>query len=641
MKFTKNFASTNIFGHKPNGAITFLNAKGQMVGKHPPTVNPPAPNSEDVGPLVPTLPVVDWTFASNYKCYPIDTKPVDGGVVVRVGGSVDACRGLVFKDNPSAINYGKQICDYWETGTLPPAPDGVVSDDETIRNSRTALLNAGTSAGVLKSWIVRRIGSGEKVNSFQARNAAHAKEKYEAFHGKPLPKDLEVVPHSEVVAEKNDYKDWKTGYGLHNSEQVLNAGTKEGFKKALDTRSATGAKNAASSAVHFKNEAKRHSSGLFVKGKKPDLEKASKAANLATGAAVVADASAREADTAPAYDQAIIAHQAAADAHKAARGGVKGDHQSPSRTKESAHLRSIEDLKGLKQTISNSAILNAGTSAGVYEAWQTRRGNVSQIIKARDDASKMEASPQRFPAYNRSVDAWKATQKAEQTGTAEDHGAAAQAHHEAARQFDGRNKSHDEASLAHEAKLKELKQAITNSRILNGGPGSGRKPGGSRWFDNRHGSGPNPNLFEVKDGEQKGGRVEYGGPKDYHHDPNHSGQGRPVPLKFLEDGAANEGHLRELNLGHGPTPEGLLRHIKESDDAMYSSKTPEQFAAHKASRDAFEATDKHGVSEASHAAHDYAASLHEARGNHDQASVHRDFAKLHIPYNVDKYGRRI
>ena len=272
--------------HKlPNFTLPMLNAKAP---KHPPTVNPKVnagpmsqvfgtlnPNDTNLGPVIPVAegsPVNGaWEQQTNYKGYPIETKQVrqssGNGYSVRVGGSGQVCAGVVFPDKQSAVNHGRSICDYWETGTPPSPPTGSnVADDGTLRN----------------------------------------------------------------------------------------AGTKEGFTKAQDTLSAKGAKANADAAEHYKNEAVKHASGRFAKGRKPDLDKALKAANLATGCAVVADAAAKHADSGQAYDHAKRAHQAAAAAHKAARGGAKGDHGSPSRTKEAEHLKSSDEMDGLKKTISTT-----------------------------------------------------------------------------------------------------------------------------------------------------------------------------------------------------------------------------------------------------------------------------------------------
>lgn len=298
-----------------------------------------------------------WEYATTYKGYQIDVRPNKNegdsqSWSVRVGGSQQVAAQITFKTREGAIGYGREICDFWETGTPPSAPTGSnIADDGTIRNGRFLILNGGP-------------GSGPHPDASHIRNVQQvAKER-----GLNLD-DAAAKKHASIILsqrEHDDDGDDKYGQNFHdavkqyftNSAQTMqtiqNAGTKEGFKKGQETRSATGAKNNADSAEHYKKEAQKHASGQFAKGHKPDLEKAGKAAMLATGCAVVADASAKQADVPVAYDHAIRAHQAAAAAHKAARGDAKADHESPHRKKEAAHLKSVDELKGLKDTVTKS-----------------------------------------------------------------------------------------------------------------------------------------------------------------------------------------------------------------------------------------------------------------------------------------------
>lgn len=390
MRFSKNFESRNIFGHKPSGAVVFNTGdQRNPQKKHPPTVNPPIkpgtpattfgelnPNETNLGPAVSAAegsPINGaWTQETNYKGYPIETrKGRDGSgntYQLRVGGSSQVVAGVTFQSREAAIARGKQIVDTWESGTVPSSPTGNnVKDDGSLRNS-------GTSEGVTKSWeerrrsashISSRAGAATEIANRTDLPSDHSRA--ETFHAKAVQSYGELLSSPDVSErinaerkqsdhrEQADYH--RKQYGFVNSVvnpicAVMNAGTKAGFKKAEETKSATGSKANADAAMHYKSEAQKHASGRFVKGRKPDLEKASRFAHLATGCAVCADASAKHADTDAAYDHAIRAHQAAADAHKASRGGAKGDHGSPGRSKEASHLKSIEELKGLKATIS-------------------------------------------------------------------------------------------------------------------------------------------------------------------------------------------------------------------------------------------------------------------------------------------------
>ena len=387
MRFSKNFEVRNIFGHKPSGSVVFNTGdQRNPQKKHPPTINHPTkpgtpattfgelnPNETNTGPAVSAAegsPINgEWTQETNYKGYPIETrKGRDGSGTtyqLRVGGSSQVVAGVTFQTRESAIARGKQIVDTWESGTVPSAPTGNnVKDDGTLRNG-------GEGSGV-RGHITE---SHAKAKEYAAKHGAHwipsergtsgygivAPDKMKAFRMDMKTIGLEDHGSGGLTAPRGDGAIQRFFYdnkqpmipnSVHPICAVMNAGTKAGFKKAEETKSATGAKSNADAATHYKSEAQKHASGRFVKGRKPDLEKASRFAHLATGCAVCADASAKHADTDAAYDHAIRAHQAAADAHKASRGGAKGDHGSPGRSKEASHLKSIEELKGLKATIS-------------------------------------------------------------------------------------------------------------------------------------------------------------------------------------------------------------------------------------------------------------------------------------------------
>jgi hypothetical protein len=129
---------------------------------------------------------------------------------------------------------------------------------------------------------------------------------------------------------------------------IKNSGTPEGYKTKLH---GGGSGLHAEAAAHYKAQAVRAANGGF--GNKPDKDKATKFAKLATGAAVIAEASARAKDNDIAYTHAITAHNHAAAAHKAVCDGECSDH--PSRKKAAAHSQSAKALEGLKDTVAKKS----------------------------------------------------------------------------------------------------------------------------------------------------------------------------------------------------------------------------------------------------------------------------------------------
>ena len=91
--------------------------------------------------------------------------------------------------------------------------------------------------------------------------------------------------------------------------------------------------------------------------------------------------------------------------------------------------------------------------------------------------------------------------------------------------------------------------------------------------------------------------------------------------------------------------DALSAKMTEHDTAMHAAKTPEQFEAHKASREAYELTEKStdGSDRATHnqagIAHDKARFMQERAGNTAAAEMHKGHAEAHHEASAENFRK--
>ena len=150
----------------------------------------------------------------------------------------------------------------------------------------------------------------------------------------------------------------------------------------------------------------------------------------------------------------------------------------------------LERLHGASCFGPQHSLRNSGTSDGVEKAWATRRAGMSagDKVKVADDARHSSTDPKAFAAHTASLNAWSATEKADSSGSVDDHAKASRAHYNASkatRPIDSAlAKEHDAEYLRHADKLKSMTPKAVPAK--NPYPTSTRA--GNRWASIERGS---------------------------------------------------------------------------------------------------------------------------------------------------------